>query len=289
MIHSIQKTKGVAVALLAACAGVLSYSVPSAALAGEKQSVFAQPTANETTMDIPSSFHRYYGQRVNNWRDSERAIAKVDIDADINLDGAISNNDPQDSGAFEGTPPGLQIGVGELSKVVLRVSPYRVDFDGEVVVGLEVAGINRDARSGEFASFEEEAANTGRIRVWRDAGRSELLLDSADPSRRYVEFTTQYREYPYNLPGVIPRVVYVEGVNPSNRFIGDLRLLLTCSHRKIGSTPQQFVESKAKLIKSFRTSFDHILLTILPKPAAKEFINNNAEGVWILVGDKASK
>ncbi len=243
------------------------------------------PVAGKPTdMDIPSSFHKYFGQRMNNWRDTERAIAKIDLDADMNYDGVINNNDPQDGGAFEATPPGLQVGVGELTKVILRILPYRVDFDGEVVITLEVAGINRASAKGEFASFDDEKANTGRMRVWKEPSRKTLLLDSADPQKRTVEFTSQYRVYPYNLPTTIPRAVYVEGIKPSNMFIGDLRLLLSCSHRAVGSASQDFAESRKKLLKSFRSSFDHILFTILPQPIQKEFINGNAEGNWLKVG-----
>lgn len=242
------------------------------------------PAAVETEMDLPSSFHKYYGQRINNWRDTERAIAKIDMDADVNYDGVINNNDPQDGGAFESTPPGLQIGVGEMSKVILRVIPYRVDFDGEVVITLEMAGINRASPKGEFSSFDEEKASTGRVRVWKEAARKTLLLDSADPQHRYVEFTSQYRVYPYNLPNEIPRAVYVEGVKASTPFIGDLRLLFTCSHRAPGTTPQSFAESRKTLLKSFRSTFDHMLFTVLAKPLPKEFINNNAEANWLKVG-----
>ncbi len=271
--------------LLAFSSHMLQPTVACAQLTQAKQPrEAAQPVAVETEMDLPNSFHKYYGQRINNWRDTERAIAKVDMDADVNYDGVINNNDPQDGGAFEATPPGLQIGVGEMSKVILRVIPYRVDFDGEVVVTLELAGINRSSPKGEFASFDEEKANTGRIRVWREPTRKNLLLDSADPRRRHVEFTSQYRVYPYNLPNEIPRVVYVEGVKASSPYIGDLRLLLTCSHRAPGTTPQSFAESRKTLLKSFRSTFDHILLTILPQPLRKELINNNAEHNWIKVG-----
>lgn len=243
----------------------------------------------ETQMDIPSSFHKYFGQRINNWRDSERAIAKIDLDADLNYDGVTTNNDPQDGGAFEGTPPGLQIGVGEMSRMILRVLPYRVDFDGEVVVSLELSGINRADASGEFESFEEEINTTGRVRVWKDSERKVLLLDSADPNKRYVEFSTQYREYPYNLPNVLPRSVFVEGVKPSTQFTGDLRVLATVSHRAPGTSPESFATSRRKLLKSFRTTFDHVLVTVLPEPIQKEFINNNAEGNWIMIENKASK
>lgn len=240
-----------------------------------------QPSAKETNMDVPTSFHKYFGQRINNWRDTERFIAKTDLDADLNYDGVINNNDPQDGGAFEATPPGLQVGVGELTKVIVRVIPYRVDFDGEVVVTLELAGINRSNSKGEFGSFDEEKASTGRVRVWRDASCKTLLLDSADPQRRYVEFATQYRVYPYNLPNELPRSVYVEGVKPSDQYVGDIRLLLTCSHRAPGASPENFAESRKTLLKTFRTSFDHILFTVLPKPLPKEFINNNAEHNWL--------
>lgn len=244
----------------------------------------APETGKQTEMDIPTSFHKYFGQRMNNWRDTERFIAKIDLDADMNYDGIINNNDPQDGGAFEATPPGLQVGVGELSKVIMRVLPYRVDFDGEVVISLEVAGINRGSPKGEFASFDDEKASTGRIRVWKEPSRKTLLLDSADPQKRTVEFTSQYRVYPYNLPTTIPRAVYVEGVKASNMYIGDLRLLLSCSHRAVGTASQDFAESRKRLLKSFRTSFDHILLTVLPQPIQKEFINGNAEGNWLKVG-----
>lgn len=243
----------------------------------------------ETQMDAPTSFHKYFGQRINNWRDTERAIAKIDLDSDLNYDGVTNNNDPQDGGAFEATPPGLQIGVGEMSRMILRVLPYRVDFDGEVVVSLEVSGINRAVASGEFESFEDEINSTGRVRVWKDPARKVLLLDSADPNKRYVEFSTQYREYPYNLPNVLPRSVFVEGVKSSPKFTGDLRVLATVSHRAPGSTPESFATSRRKLLKSFRTTFDHILVTVLPEPIQKEFINNNAEGNWILIKDESSK
>ncbi|MCB1208390.1 MAG: hypothetical protein KDK97_03630 [Verrucomicrobiales bacterium] len=276
-----------AFALVAAVlSGLATHSV-----AGEK-SVAPAPVVTqggETAMDIPSDFHKYYGQRVNNYRDAERMIARIDLDGDLNADGVISNTDPADGGAFEGTPPGLQVGVGEMTKVVLRVTPYRVDFDGEVVVSLEVAGINRGDKTGQFASFDDEVRSTGRVRVWKDPAKKLLLLDSADPNRRYVEWSTQYREYPYNLPGTIPRVFYVEGVKSSNMYQGDIRLLVSCAHRKPGTTPETYVESRKKLLKSFRTSFDHMLFTVRPQPIEKEYVNNNAEGVWLGAPAPSSK
>ena len=245
----------------------------------------------QTNKDAPSDFHKYFGQRINSWRDRERQIAKLDMDADMNQDGMIQNNDPADSGAFEATPPGLILGVGELTRFIIRLLPYRVDFDGEVVVTLEVEGINRGSKTGEYASLDEELGSMGHIRVWRNKDKKDLLIDSRDPAKRVFEFTTDYNTYPYNLPITVPRFVFVEGVKPSPLYTGDVRLLVTVSHRAPGeASPYTITASKDPVplepekrlgIKSFRTSFDHILLTVTPKPQMKEFINNNNEGVWL--------
>lgn len=280
---------------VALCA-ITSAFAPVGAQAGDpKMVVEPAPSALQTNRDIPADFHKYFGQRVNSFRDRERQIAKLDMDADMNQDGTISNTDPADNGAFEATPPGVILGSGELTRVVIRLLPYRIDFDGEVVVTLEVEGINRSVKTGDFASFDEELASMGHIRVWKDSTKKNLLLDSRDPAKRVVEFTTQYKTYPYNLPLEVPRFVFVEGVSPSPIHTGDIRLLVTCSHRAIGEptyvdlasgkASAKFVEpppeEKKGLIKSFRTSFDHILFTVQPKPLFKEFINGNNEGVWV--------
>ena len=255
----------------------------------------------ETEMDLPADNHPYYGQRINQWRDTERKIAKLDMDGDMNYDGTIDNDDPADNGAFESTPPGLMVGTGELTKLLIRIRPYRVDFQGDVVVTLEVVGINRAVRSGRFESFDEEVASTGRIRVWADAAQSKLLLDSANPNLRYHEWVADERIYPANLPGAFPRLVYVEGVstagsqvNSSGKtvvppgknvvgsgFTGDIRLLCTVSHRKKEATRETYPEYRKRMVKAFRTSFDHVLFTVLDSPAQKIYVNNNAEGVWL--------
>jgi hypothetical protein len=210
----------------------------------------------------------------------------------------IQNNDPADGGAFEATPPGLILGEGELTRMIIRLLPYRVDFDGEVVVTLEVEGINRSVKSGEFSTLGEELSSMGHIRVWRNKDKKELLLDSKDPSKRVVEFTTQYKTYPYNLPIAVPRYVFIEGLKSSLQYTGDIRLLCTVSHRSLGGAAETVAVTAGKNaapvvpqqgnvnIKSFRTSFDHILLTVQKAPAAKEFINNNNEGVWIAPSGK---
>ncbi|MBX3742176.1 MAG: hypothetical protein KF712_14380 [Akkermansiaceae bacterium] len=240
-----------------------------------------QQRGAETDMDLPTTFHKYYGQNATHYRDSEKKVAKIDVDGDLNYDGVVSNTDPGDNGAFEGTPPGLVIGVGEMSKLVLRLSPYRLDFEGEVVVTIEVAGINRASKTGTFATFEEEQASVGRVRVWQDASKSKLLLDSGKSDKLVYEFIMDSAQYPANLPGVVPRTFYVEGVRPSGEFTGDVRLLTSVSCRKPGTTAEGYAEERKSWVKTFRTSFDHMLFTVRSQPAKKDFINNNAEGVWI--------
>ena len=234
----------------------------------------------ETNRDLPGDFHKYYGQRSTLYRDKERKLAKLDIDGDMNYDGTIDNWDPADNGAFQQTPPGLVIGKGELSKLIIRLTPYRVDFRGEAVVTLEVAGINRSKKSGSFIDLDDELSSTGAIKIWRDLTRKELLIDSTDPKKRFYEWVVDDTKYPANLPGIVPRTVYVEGINPSPKFIGDIRILVTVSHRHHGSSRENFSASRKKLLKRFRTSFDHLLLTVNPKPHHKEFVNANAEKVW---------
>lgn len=265
--------------------------------AGE-QTAAPQPMILQTQKDIPSDYHRYFGQRGNTWRNRAQKIAKFDLDADLNGNGVISNDDPADGGRFEVTPPGLILGEKELTRVLIRMSPYRINFTGEIVVTFELEGINRASATGEFNSLEEEIASTGHVRVWKDNQRKELLLDSRDPAKRVVEFATGYKTYPYNLPIEVPRLLYVEGVKSSPNFAGDVRLLATVAHRspdgewddvkyndstsaKNAVEPQPTAKKIPFMgVKGFRTGFDHMLFTIQPKPATKEFINNNVEGVW---------
>ena len=242
----------------------------------------------ETTLDLPTDPGRYFGQRVYQQTDREMRIAKIDLDADFNLDGVVSDTDPGDGGLFENTPPGLVVGVGEFSKLILRLYPYRLDFDGDMVVSLEFNGINRAHESGRFASEADLMANVGHVRVW-DLSRTRLYLDSRDPNRRYVEWTWDKSVYPANHPNMIPRAFYVEGVTPSGRYMGDVQLVATVFHRSAGAQPDANGRSPASGLTAFRTAFDSNLLTILEEPAPKSFINNNAEGVWISPQRAASK
>jgi hypothetical protein len=254
----------------------------------------------ETRQDLPGDFHPYYGQKLNRYRDLDRRIAKIDLDADLNMDGVIRQGDVRDAGAFEQTPPGLIVGVKEMSKVVIDVIPYRVDFQGFCVVSMEISGLNRGTQSGQFGSLEEEQSAVGRVKVWRDIERKTLLLDSGDSTKRVVEFAVPAMRYPANLPTAIPRTVYVEGVKPSGQYLGDLRLLAVVSHRykqdarqdmddliqasketTAAKEPVQVEKVPSPILKRFRTSFDHILITVENQPALKEFVNANAEKVWV--------
>lgn len=245
-----------------------------------KKEISPKARVLETDRDLPGDFHKYYGQRSTLYRDKERRIAKLDLDGDMNYDGKIDNWDPADNGAFQQTPPGLVVGVGEMSKLILRLTPYRVDFRGEAVVTLEVAGINRSRKSGEFTSLDEELSSTARIKIWKDISKTELLVDSSKREKRHCEWVVDDTKYPANLPGIVPRTVYVEGISPSSKFTGDMRILVTVSHRDRGSSRESFTESRKKLLKRFRTSFDHLLVTVQSTPHKKEFINANAEKVW---------
>lgn len=239
-----------------------------------------------TTQDWPGTVNKYYGQQRDQFEDKQRRIAKVDLDADLNYDGLINNEDPSDSGAFERTPPGLVVGVGELAKVIVRITPYRVDYTGEAVISMELLGINRGDRAGTFASFEEEMAKTSRIRVWADAERQKLLLDSHDKSKQRVEWNLENQRRALgdvitgmNLPFQnYPRRVYVEGVKAHGPFVGDVRILLAVEHRDV--TPGQ--PSQPKTVERFRDAWETMLVTVTPEPLPKEWVVSEAlQDVWL--------
>lgn len=230
-----------------------------------------EPAGQQTGKDLAGDVSRYFGQRANLYRDNSRKLAKLDLDGDLNYDGTINNDDPADNGAFQQTPPGLVVGKGEMSKVVIRLTPYKIDYEGHAKVRIEVCGINRDDKSGDFAGPAEEMAGMGHIVVWRDATKREKILDSRDANMRSHEWTLDDRVFPANLQ-IVPRTLYVEGVGVSPRHTGDIRLLVSIFDDRSNPTP----------IKTFRPSFDHILLTVTPKPQEKAFVNANAEHVWIL-------
>ncbi len=278
---------------IAACLGALCVGNPSL--------TFADDQGLETDRDLAGDVTKYFGQRRNQYRDITRKLAKTDLDGDFNYDGVIDNDDPADNGAFQQTPPGLVVGVGELSQLILRITPYRLDFRGQAVVSLQVDGINRADKSGLYNSQDEEIANMGHVKVWRDASRSELLIDSRDPARRVYEWNFDDDKYPANVPGIIPRSVYVEGISPSGPYTGDVRLLLKVQHRQAGANVMptdpgakgvmvENTDGKSERVyfKRFSTSYDHILLTIHQSPQTKEFVIKET-GVWISPSTRLSE
>lgn len=294
---------GAAIAPLIASAAILLPLAPGLAVA-QKESIERGPVGTPTDRDLPGDATKYYGQRPNQYRDIGRRLAKLDLDGDFNYDGVIDNDDPADNGAFQQTPPGLVLGTGELSKLVLRLRPYHLDFKGRAVVSIQVDGINRADKSGRFASMDEEMASVGHIRVWKDASRNQLILDSQDPNRRLFEWAIDDSKYPANVPGIVPRTLYVEGVSESGEYSGDIRLLVKVQHRAEGATTTQFDSEKGGLgakdakgglgkepieepersktvkLKRFATGYDHILLTVQRLPHPKEFVDSNNDGVW---------
>ncbi|MCF6312328.1 MAG: hypothetical protein L3J39_07735 [Verrucomicrobiales bacterium] len=244
-------------------------------VSGDAERPRLDKTSMETELDLPGSFVRYYdyGERVNAWRarygfdprenpdfafnspeardlrkrdDLQRntesrlaKLVKMDLDGDMNYDGTIDNSNPADGGYYETTPPGLVLGVGEMTKLIVRFRLMnrgkwkgRVAAGSTVVVTAEVVGINRKIRSGLFVDFEQEKKETGRIRVWRDEDKKKLILDSGVEGKRVFEWTEYDHTYQGNMPWGVPRMVYVEGVSPSKTFSGDIRLLFTVSFRE---------------------------------------------------------
>lgn len=237
-----------------------------------------------TDKDLAGDVGRHFGQRQNLVRDANRKLAKIDVDGDFNYDGTINNDDPADNGAFQQTPPGLVVGVGELTRIVVRLTPYKIDYEGRAKVRLSVDGINRGAErgTGVFDSIEAQIAGMGHIIVW-DTDRKTKLIDTRDANRLAYEWTLDAQVFPYNLQ-IVPRVLYVEGVSPSPHFMGDIRLLMSVTDEN----PNYVVDPKkdpSRLLKTFRPTFDHILLTVMSKPQEKHYINGNAERVWTKKGE----
>jgi len=172
-----------------------------------------------------------------------------------------------------------------------------VGFHGHAVVTIEAIGVNRDVQSGLFESFNKEKQSAGRIRVWRGEEKKELLLDSGVASKRVYEWSAENRFFPENLPGGVPRTIYVEGVSRYGRHIGDVRLLITVSWRdrsvkSRGSNGRPSKETVASVNKhadqpidignkTYRAAYDHILFTVKDEPQEKGFINNNMERIWL--------
>jgi hypothetical protein len=157
-------------------------------------------------------------------------IGKVKLDVDIDFSGEITGKDRFLGNGAKRNPYGLVIGTNEMTKFAITCIPNqdrrpsvgepntKMDFH-KLVCSLEIQGVNLGDRKGRFASFEEEVAQCGRILVWLDSSRRYLLLDSADPARRRVE-------WPY-YASVPPARVYVQALQdtqPGAAFLVTLEL-----------------------------------------------------------------
>lgn len=146
-------------------------------------------------------------------------LGKVSVTGDYNYDGFIDGRDiGMERGLKEG-PLGLVIGTDEMTKIKLTCVPTpkpdikigdpKIDLKYyKLTVILSVQGINLNDRKGRWNSLEEEFDYCGRILVWSDETRSELLLDSSDVTKRTLM-------WPYSESVPLPHV-YVEGVNASH-------------------------------------------------------------------------
>jgi len=205
----------------------------------------------ETQRDMGSGFERAHDEvlRVLADPNANPKVFKFDIDADINHDGVI---DDYDGGWLEYTPPGMVMKVGETTKVRVTVASRYPFYPGNAIARLSLAGINRGNPTGEFSSIEEEIKSTGHLIVWSDASKSHKLLDSADPSKRVVEWIIHPG---YMLPEHtgVPTSVYVEAVGASGQYAGDVRLMAMISPQPAGPGERSF---------KFRVSEDHILFTV---------------------------
>jgi len=222
--------------------------------------------AGKTEMDDPG-LHDPRFVPATEGREHRRKLSKIDLDSDLDYDGTFDNSAPSGQFQREFIPPGLEVGVGELTRLLLRFKTYQELAAGALVVVLEVSPIDREIPRGTAGND----AATGRVRIWRDQDRKELLLDSMDPERRRFEWTFD----PAKISGGIPRTVYLEGVAVSPKHEGDLRLL-------VHSGPPAVADASADEEIADR-AFDHLLVTVRKKPVDKEFINNNAEAVWSMI------
>lgn len=260
--------------LLAVCFAASSFS-----FAGDNKAGIPLSPVNgvfqKTKRDLPneSYSHPYQGK-----------MAKLDLDGDFNYDGEISNSDPNDNGEVQETPPGLVVGVGELTKMVIRLTPYKVALNARTRIELEVIGINRSVASGDFGSLSEEIASMGHIRVWADAKRSRLLLDSRKTGSRVWSLPLEDLR-PDSIINA-PRVIWVEGVKASGEHTGDIRLDVRLIDVRRESEIEKGGVAAVVAKMGFRPAFDHVLLTVAHAPHRKAFVNDNVERVWSTVGSE---
>lgn len=201
----------------------------------------------------------------------DRTLGRVNIAGDSNYDGFLNSTDLDASDNVKRNPPGLIVGTRELARVDLTVvhntalqttgSPDLKFLYYKTAAILDLRPVNLGHKRGRFASHEEEQRRGGHVRVWLDPARTTLLLDSADPSKRRVEWPAAS-----SLP---PRHVYVEGVT-----VGDagtvMMLTLLLDNNNLGPVADKLWGEKA--------AWDAMMFSVWPSPKTKPFIDKSP--VW---------
>jgi hypothetical protein len=206
------------------------------------------------------SFSRVPGSRA--WRTTPGNgvfAGDVTLTFDANNDGKINAKDNGKSYLpIKTRTPGLPLwgnGLLKLSFDAISIQPApNANYhrnpgfkDYKTVASLEISGINLLARSGKFSSFENEYDACGRVKVWLDAGRTKLLLDSGDYRLRRVEWLL--------AEGPVPEFLYVEATSPGRSG---------AAFRLTGSVDDSNQNLVLDNVLGRRTAFDHIIVSAVP-------------------------
>ena len=244
---------------------VVSLFLPSAGylLAAEKSPASVRHKGMRTKMDLKPAPNKL---RVK----GRKIVMACDLDGDFSYDGAIDNNDPADNGLVQIEPPGLVLGVGEITKLVVRLTdPEQHPFITGVTFRIHVDNVNRANQSGLFSSFEERQEKSGQVRVWSgpDPDEDIMILDSTDPDIDKRSFTVDFEPGADFALMILERGVYLEGVKPSGDYLGDVRVYVSAVYH-------------LDLEKHKETaSVDHILVTVQEEPHEKQFVEGDSE-IW---------
>jgi hypothetical protein len=213
-----------------------------------------------------------FGMGIGYFPTLDMSLGTVSLSADTNYDGSI------DFGAsvnVKRNPPGLVVGAGEMARIDLSVthnasrqtssnSPDLKFLYYKTAVILDLRPVNLGHKRGRFKSFEEEQSRGGRVLVWLDENRRQLLLDSADPEKRRVQW--------HASTSTPPKHVYVEGVN-----VGDsgtvMMFTLLLDNTNLSPLADKLFGDKA--------SWDALMFTVWPQPKIKPYVDNSP--VWRMV------
>lgn len=197
-------------------------------------------------------------------------LGKVGINADFNYDGQVWLGEGSN---FKITPPGLQVGTDEMTKVLLFCNPdpvylpqigspkVKMNFHKLAVI-LDVRGVDLGKRNGQYRSLDKEIEKCGRVIVWADKKRKNLLLDSSDPTRRRLVWS-----YADSVPLTH---VYIEGVQASQP--GGAHLITWELDDSFGQNAiQRFFGEPAV--------WDRLMISVRPRGLPKP--NVDTDPVWI--------